>query len=327
MNPMENVDSKPKWQCRWATPHDQNALLELFESSFGKPMPDGLWQWKYARHEKPGMLAHTDNSIIAYYGSIPRTFSLNSATVKAAQICDVMVAPRMRGILTRRGPFMHTADTFLSEQVGPDKPYRFAFGFPSDRHARLGEKTGWYTRTDTFLEVNWIPQNHRRYLPLQFKTRPLTTQDDALIDTLWQSMQAALPDCLIPVKDAGFFKWRYLNHPSHAYAAYSVAKRWSGRIVGIITLRDHAASSDMELLDLLGPPESMTTLLKAARHIAHRAGRKRLFSWMTPAILRHLPEPSATQEVSGVYVTPDYKQMVDEQQLSWWLMCGDTDFH
>ena len=325
---MENVDSKPEWQCRWATPHDQDALLELFESSFGKPMPDGLWQWKYARQEKPGMLAHIGNSIIAHYGSIPRTFSLNSTTVNAAQICDVMVAPRMRGILTRRGPFMHTADTFLGEQVGPDKPYRFAFGFPSDRHARLGEKTGWYTRTDTFLEVSWIPRHHRQVtLPLQIKTTPLSLQDEAIIDELWQTMQSTLPDCLIPVKDAVFFKWRYLNHPSHAYATYTVAKRWSSRITGIITLRDHATSGDMELLDLLGPRESMTTLLKTACHIARRAGRKRLFSWMTPAILRHLPEPSATQEVSGVYVTPDYKQMVDERQLGWWLMCGDTDFH
>jgi hypothetical protein len=327
MKSIDSIDNTPKWQCRWATPRDQDALLELFKSSFGQAMPDGLWQWKYARQEKPGMLAHVDNSIIAYYGSIPRIFSLNGATINAAQICDVMVAPRMRGILTRRGPFMHTADTFLNEQAGPDKPYRFAFGFPSDRHARLGEKTGWYTRTDTFLEVSWTPQRHRQGVPLRLKTRPLTLQDETIVDRLWQAMRSALPDCLIPVKDAGFFKWRYLNHPSHAYAAYIVAKRWSGGIVGIVILRDHADSCDMELLDLLGPPESMTTLLKTACHIAHRTGRKRLFSWMTPAILRHLPEPSATQEVSGVYVTPDYKQMVDERQLSWWLMCGDTDFH
>lgn len=290
-------------------------------------MPKDLWQWKYARQEKSGMLAHVDDSIIAYYGSMPRTFSVNGKTVNAAQICDVMVTPRMRGILTRRGPFMRTADTFLREQAGLGKPYRFAFGFPSDRHARLGEKTGWYTRTDTFLEVSWTPQQHRQCVPLWLKTRPLTPQDETIVDRLWHAMRLALPDCLIPVKDAVFFKWRYLNHPSHTYAAHIIAERWSGRIVGIIILRDHAVGSDMELLDLLGPPESMATLLKTACHIAHRTGRKRLFSWMTPVILSHLPEPSATQEVSGVYVTPDYKQMVDERQLSWWLMCGDTDFH
>jgi hypothetical protein len=322
-----NTEINPKWQCRWATRSDQNALLDLFESSFGQTMPKDLWQWKYARLEKSGMLAHVDDSIIAYYGGIPRIFSLNGTTVNAVQSCDVMVAPRMRGILTRRGPFMRTADTFLREQTGLDKPYRFAFGFPSDRHARLGEKTGWYTRTDTFLEVSWAPHCHRqRSLPLQFRITPLSPQDEAVIDRLWQGMRSVLPDCLIPVKDASFFKWRYLNHPSHAYATYIVAQRWSGRIIGIIALRDHADSNDLELLDLLGPPESMTTLLKTACHIAHRTDRKRLFSWMTPAILRHLPEPFTAQEISGVYVTPDYKQMADERQLSWWLMCGDTDF-
>lgn len=327
MKRIEDTQNHPKWQCRWATRDDQEALLGLFESSFGQAMPDGLWQWKYAWQEKPGMLAHIENSIIAYYGSIPRTFNFNGATVNAAQICDVMVAPRMRGILTRRGPFMHTADTFLSEQAGPDKPYRFAFGFPSHRHAKLGEKTGWYTRTDTFLEVSWTPRIHRQRIPLRCKTRLLTLQDTAIIDTLWQAMRSDLPDCLVPQKDADFFTWRYLNHPSHNYAAYIVSKRWSNAVMGIVTLRDHEASNDMELLDLLGPPESMAALLKTACHIAHRTGRKRLFSWMTPAILEYLPEPSAAQEVSGVYVTPDYKQMVDKQQLRWWLMCGDTDFH
>ncbi len=327
MKRTENTQNHLKWQCRWATRNDQDALLDLFKTSFGQIMPDGLWQWKYAWQDKPGMLAHTGNDVIAYYGSIPRTFSLNGATVNAAQICDVMVAPRMRGILTRRGPFMRTADTFLSEQAGPGKPYRFAFGFPSHRHARLGEKTGWYTRSDTFLEASWALQTHRLRMPLQFKTRLLTLQDGAIIDTLWQTMRSALPDCLIPRKDAGFFKWRYLNHPSHTYAAYIVAKRWNNTVMGIIILRDHEASNDMELLDLLGPPESMTALLETARHIASRAARKRLFSWMTPAILEYLPEPSAANEVSGVYVTPDYKQLIDERHLYWWLMCGDTDFH
>lgn len=316
-----------KWQCRWAAQQDQDALLALFKSAFGRPMPDGLWQWKYAWQSKPGMLAYTDDGIIAYYGGMPRTFCLNNKAIKAVQICDVMVAPQMRGILTRRGPFMQTADTFLSEQAGTDKPFRFAFGFPSHRHAKLGEKTGWYTRSDTFLETIWPAKRVRPYLSAWFKTRPLSPHDSATVNALWHIMQSTLPDCLIPRKDAAFFNWRYYRHPSHTYTTYVVSRRWKSKPVGIFTLRDHGAGSDMELMDLLGPPDILPILLSTALRITKAAGRKRLFSWMTPAVLQQLPAPETAQEISGVYVTPDYKRKIEEQRLHWWLMCGDTDFH
>ncbi|MDR4515686.1 MAG: GNAT family N-acetyltransferase [Nitrosomonas sp.] len=327
MDAMTDDQRNKKWQCRWATRQDQGELLALFESAFGQPMPDGLWQWKYAWQNKPGMLAHLEDNIIAYYGGIPRTFSLNGATIKAVQICDVMVAPRMRGILTRRGPFMHTADTFLREQAGIDKPFRFAFGFPSDRHARLGEKTGWYTRSGTFLETVWPAKHALPHLSVWVKTRPLDLHDSTTVDTLWQTMQSALPNCLTPQKDADFFNWRYHQHPSYAYTTYVVSGRWKKKPVGIFTLRDHGADRGMELMDLLGPPDKLSILLNTALRISKRTGRKQLFSWMTPAVLEWLPKPETAQEVSGVYVTPDYKQKIEAQRLRWWLMCGDTDFH
>lgn len=288
-------------------------------------MPNDLWQWKYVLQDKPGMLAHVADTIVAYYGGMPRTFHLNGTAIQAVQICDVMVAPEMRGILTRRGPFMQTADTFLTEKAGQNKPYRFAFGFPSDRHARLGEKSGWYKRSDTFLEAHWTTRNHQSSLPFLYKTRPITTPVIEKINSVWKTMQSALPNCLVPQKDTDFFNWRYLNHPCHAYSVYSVANRWSNDIVGIFVLRDHSASQSMELIDLLCMPDKMDILLKTALTIAKRCNREQLFSWLTPAVLKYLPEPTTIKEVSGVYVTPDYKQIIDNKKLSWWLIGGDTD--
>ncbi len=312
-----------KWQCRWATRQDQDALLKLFESAFGQTMFNKLWQWKYDWQEKPGILAHIAGNIIAYYGGIPRMFSLNGDAIPATQICDVMVAPGMRGILTRRGPFMHTADTYLSEQTGHDKPYRFAFGFPSQRAAKLGEKSGWYAHSGTFLEATWTPQAR---LSIWHKERPLTEQDAPLIDSLWQTMQSSLPNCLMPQKDAEFFKWRYLNHPCYTYSSYIVSKRGKNKVLGIFTLRDHGPGQGIELMDLLGLPDTLSMLLKMALNTAKRSGHDRLFSWMTPKILTYLPTPVKKKEISGIYVTPDYKNIIEQQRLSWWLMCGDTDF-
>lgn len=314
---------KKRWECRWASKHDQEVFLSLFEAAFGHAMTSSLWAWKYGHQDKYGVLAHSAGKIIAYYGGLPRNFWLNGETISAVQICDVMVAPEMRGILTRKGPFMHTADTFLTARIGQDKAYRFAFGFPSERAARLGEKSAWYARTDSFLEVSWPVTTS---LPFWFKATPLTEDHSVLVDKLWQTMQTSLPNHLLPIKDATFFKWRYKDHPNHDYLSYVVSWRGINKAIGIVTLRDHGLGSGMEIMDLLAPASELKTLLTAAQDICMRTGHTRLFGWMTPEILSFLPNPATQSEVSGVYVTPDFKNRADQQQIGWWLMSGDTDF-
>lgn len=65
-----------KWQCRWATQQDRDALLSLFLSAFEHPMMASLWAWKYAWQDEFGVLAYNDESIIAYYGGLPRSLWL-----------------------------------------------------------------------------------------------------------------------------------------------------------------------------------------------------------------------------------------------------------
>ncbi len=312
-----------KWQCRWASKHDQDAFLSLFETAFGHAMPSNMWTWKYGHQNNYGVFAHTDNNIIAYYGGLPRQFCLNSKTLSAVQICDVMVAPNMRGILTRKGPFMHTADTFLTTQIGSNKIFHFAFGFPTERAARLGEKSSWYARADAFLEASWSAKNT---LPPWFKIRPLAADNTETVEILWQAMRASLPNHLLPIKDSAFFKWRYQDHPERHYPSYVVSWRGTNKIVGIVTLRDHGANLGMEIMDLLAPASRLETLHIAAQKICVRAGRTRLFSWMTPTILSSLPKPDQHTEVAGVYVTPEYQQMIEQKHVNCWLMSGDTDF-
>lgn len=323
LNPPTATVIKKRWACRWTSKHDQAIFLSLFKSAFGHAMPPSLWSWKYSNKDKYGIFAHIDGNVIAYYGGLPRQFLLNGEAVPAVQICDVMVAPEMRGILTRKGPFMHTADTFLTAQIGQDKTYQFAFGFPTERAARIGEKSAWYARTDAFLEASWSGTNR---LPPWFKIRPLADDSTKVIDMLWQAMQTSLSNHLLPIKSSAFFKWRYKGHPERHYLSYVVSWRGINKIVGILTLRDHGADLGMEIIDLLAPASGLRTLHIAAQKICVRAGHKRLFSWMTPTILSFLPKPDQQIEVAGVYVTPEYQQIMNQKQINCWLMSGDTDF-
>lgn len=314
---------RKKWRCRWASTHDREHFLALFQSAFGHAMPTSLWTWKYGHQGRHGVFAHVDGKVIAYYGGLPRKFTLNGQTVSAVQVCDVMVAPEMRGILTRRGPFIQTADTFLTAQIGQDKTHRFAFGFPSERAARMGEKSAWYARTDSFLEATWSVAIR---LPLWFKVTPLPEDHDELVDNLWQTMQTSLPNHLLPIKDSPFFNWRYKGHPERNYPSYVVSWRMTNKVIGIVTLHDHGPELGIEIMDLLAPASGLKTLHLAAQKICIRSGHTRLFSWVTPAILSFLPKPAQQIEVSGVYVTPEYKQIIEQERVNCWLMSGDTDF-
>jgi hypothetical protein len=320
------VDEKKSWQCRWVTGKDQAALLSLFSSAFGQVMPASMWTWKYAGLSHQGVLAHVNGKVIAYYGGIPRSLWLHGQELPAVQICDVMVAPEMRGILTRRGAFACTAETFLKAQTGINKPYRLAFGFPSQRAARLGETLRLYARGDTLLEAVWTTHSPVR-LPFWLKVQPLQSCNEAIFGKLWQDMKLSLDDTLLPQKDASFFRWRYLEHPEHIYQVYIVSWRYFNMPFGILVLRDHGPNHGMELMDLLGPPKALGELLKAAQTIAAEMSRQRLFSWITPFILSMLPSPSAQSEITGVYIDPPaLTEMANHIQEHCWFMGGDTDF-
>jgi FkbM family methyltransferase len=323
--PAEAV-TKTKWQLRWASIHDQNALLSLFTTAFGQPMQSSLWAWKYAELYRQGILAHIAGRAIAYYGGIPRSFWQHEKEMKAVQICDVMVAPEVRGIMTRRGAFALTAKTFLCAQTGANKPCRLAFGFPSGRAARLGERLGMYARGDTFFEASWTTGPAER-LPFWLKTEPLHQGNLAVLDKLWQDMRQSMADYVLPRKDADFFRWRYLEHPLNTYHIYLVSWRWSNKPIGAVVLRDHDVSRGQELMDFVGRPDAFELLLRAALNIARQANRPRVFGWMTTRVIAMLPSPSAQFEISGVYIDPPaLKEMVEQHHDRWWFLGGDTDF-
>lgn len=318
--------AKASWRLRWTSVHDQNALLSLFTAAFGDSMAPRLWRWKYAESYRQGILAHIEGRAVAYYGGMPRPCWQHGREFTTVQICDVMVAPEVRGILTRRGAFAQTAETFLSAQTGPDKPCRLAFGFPTGRAARLGERLGMYARGDTFFEASWTTGQAAR-LPFWLKLEPLHQGDLAVLDMLWQGMKQSMSDYVLPRKDAGFFKWRYMEHPLNTYQVHLVSWRGFNKAVGAVVLRDHGAGHGLELMDFLGRPDAFELLLRAALDIAVQMNRQRVFSWMTSRVISMLPNPSAQSEISGVYIDPPaLKEMAGRHDDRWWFMGGDTDF-
>ncbi|WNL40131.1 GNAT family N-acetyltransferase [Halomonas sp. PAMB 3232] len=313
-----------QWQIRWATVDDTPALLRLFERSFGATMSLDEWRWKYRFADSPGVVCVDNGELVAFNGGMPRPVFVDGQRHRAVQMGDVMVDPAYRGILTRKGPFYRVVQAFFSDKVGETLDYRYAFGFPHARHARLGRALSLYCETDVIRAAEWSPQPKRRLLTT---ARPLTPQDAATVDALWQTMREALPEVAIGERDSRWLDHRYRQVPGRNYLQWLVVERLTKRPVGICVLRQH--ERQVELLDLVAPPKALPRVVESARHLTARLGCDTLTAWLSPSVASALAASGAQLTDTDVVVPGSQvngKALGLEVENRWWLMGGDTDF-
>ncbi|MDE1981860.1 MAG: GNAT family N-acetyltransferase [Betaproteobacteria bacterium] len=317
-----------RWRVREALTADEPALLALFQRAFGSAMPPALWRWKYARPQSRATLVENETGVVAYYGGVARSVLFMGAPATAVQIGDVMVDPAWRGVLTRQGPFYRAATGFIERWMGEaERRYDFAFGFPSDRACRLGVALRLYEAMDRIQEVEWASAGSGAAAP---RGRLLTARDAPLVDRLWQAMARDLGECAVGVRDGAYVCERYIEHPVHRYTVFLVTRRFLPPL-GVVVLRDHGEQGEQgaELMDLIGKTRHLPALAQAACQLARQLGRRRLFAWATPAVVRHLAVAAAqVRDTEVVVPTIVWQQPERVRALKdrWWLMGGDTDF-
>lgn len=327
--PGARADSRPSsahdWRVENARDASEPLLLALFERCFGHSISSATWHWKYRYTEDPGTVVYDDSRLVAFNGGMPRRALMMGEPVTAVQMGDVMVAPEARGVLTRRGPFYRVVEAYFRERVGPDKPYRLAFGFPHARHARLGTMLGLYCQTDRILDARWPGLNGRNW---QYGLAPLTETDGARVDQLWRAMAADAGELVIGCRDSEWLGHRYLHKPHNDYRVLLATHRVTRRPLGVLVLRV-VDETQVELLDIVAPRSHVSALVAMARRQVMRLGRQTLIAWLTPQAAAWFadsrPETAETDVVvPGAAVNqPEYAL---KAQHRWWLMGGDTDF-
>ena len=121
-----------------------------------------------------------------------------------------MVHPEARGRLGGANLFTRLARSLLSS-LEKREPEAFAYGFPGRRPFQLGE----YARVYGHIErarAQVRPAQDR--LRLRLLARGLAWDDDRL-DKLWTRL--AREQALALIRDERYLRWRYANHPIHAY--------------------------------------------------------------------------------------------------------------
>jgi hypothetical protein len=310
------------WHFDWGYPADKTELLSLFLEVFGHEMSPELWRWKYQNLDTLGTLVRRDDRIVAFYGGMPRTIHLLGSPTTAVQIGDVMVHPKERGILTRKGPFFLATTSFLESFVGQHQAFPIAFGFPSERAYRLSVHLGLYDKVGELMQVSWPALQTRPSYKVHL--RPLKPDQGQTVDRLWWQMAEALQDQVVGVRDWDYVQRRYLQHPTLDYQLYQVSSRLTGKSIGIIVLR--ILDDTIELVDIIAQPRHLSTLVHCLRRLTWSLGKSQAYTWITTQNAA-LFDGEITP--TGIVIphnrwTPGIpaSELLDR----WWLMGGDTDF-
>ncbi|MES2949235.1 MAG: GNAT family N-acetyltransferase [Pseudomonadota bacterium] len=312
----------PRWRLGHLRQSDYPETAVLFQEVFGHPLSPELWAWKYANGGGNAVLARRDGVLVAHYGGMYRDVMLCGKPDWVFQICDVMVHPKERGVMTRRGPFLLTAAT-SAEIYGP-----LGFGFPNDRHVLLAEKVGLYAEVGQMREVRWEPASPRFRLGTRLR---VVARDSAasrvLVESLWAAMAQDLRHDVVGVRDWAFLEHRYFKHPHHQYEVLSVTSRLTGKSLGLIVLRRWETSC--ELVDVIAPLANLPVLVDQARRLTGLWGLSSLYCWITKNHLPHFLVAEGKELPLNVTIptscwTNDPRADVFKDR--WWLMSGDTDF-
>jgi hypothetical protein len=262
---------------------------------------------------------------VAFYGSTERKISYFGRPGSALQICDVMVLPKERGILTRRGAMFCTGAAYAEAFLAVEG-HTIGYGFPTTRHMLLGNKVGLYAEVAKMVELRWTALHQASPNSLQLRELHLATEPGC-VRYAWTRMRASLAGGICVRRDSDYLRYRYRDHPLNEYSLFCVRKRFSPMPAGLIVLRRLGA--ECELLDVVAPLKNMHSLVEAAKGQAQAWGCTQLYCWISDGYANALRDADAELSELGVSVPTSIwveKAPIEALVGKWFLMSGDTEF-
>lgn len=306
---------------------DAQAVVGLYTEVFGETPPEGWYTWKYGPHGLNGFamgLWDRDAGLVAHYAAFPRTLVWRGRRVVAVQIGDVMVAPRARGLLTRQGPFYHVCSTVFALWVGKDRPYALAYGFPNERHLRLGVRLGLYHDLGVIVRLTWLAEE-----PLApvtgYTTKDLHEPPTLLVERAWRGMQRDFGSLILGQRDPAYLGARFQRRPGVEHRYLVVRRHWSRQFAVAVW---RVAEETVRWLDYVGPRSFLPAVAALLRQRAHALGVTTVETWASPRARADLLATGAVESGPAARFAVAQRSDCADGALTeagWWL-AGDTDF-
>jgi hypothetical protein len=255
---------------RPTAPEDLPALAGFFADRFGHPWTPEEWTWKY--RSLPGearslvAVGAADGEILAHAGALCLPGRWRGGDAGVWQLVDFAGTPR-QGL---RPPLVELGRLLLDDLPRPaDAPW--IFGFPSERHFRLGQRVFGYRPLAGVEELaGEIPQGSAG--------EPIEVSDSCApwAEAVWEACGV-----LGVRRSEAFLNWRYYARPQRYYRFYRL---FAGSAEGLAVFA--FVGQEAWAAELWLPPggEWYPSLLAVAADL-RAAGLRRWRFWPPPSRL------------------------------------------
>lgn len=220
---------------RRSTREDIPALQVLFREAFGHDRPTEIWAWKYFENPRghASFVCQAGERIVAHCAGLPMKFRDFERSYIAYASVDFMSSPSYAGGVGGGGVFVRTVRRFFSDCCGAGGS-PLLYGFPGERHRRLGERLLGYRPVEVVNDLRLEPTGGEGAI------EPLTADHVSLFSRvpLWMGVE----------RDEPYLRWRYLDHPVNDYGVVVVRGLFGrGKLGAIVREADDGIVYVMEL--------------------------------------------------------------------------------
>jgi hypothetical protein len=212
---------------RTYTAGDEVAINAGFNRVFGLHRAPTEWRWKYQEEPEGRWIMITVDEaerVIAHCGAVPMRMQVGQLRVRAGQLVDNFTRPEARHGLGAARVYVRTVESFFASFGGPSG-LALLFGFPGERHLRLGLARLGYDRMPPQPVGYWVRSAHgRKQLQTGHEIRQGFDRD--AIDELWR--RSAPRYEVAAVRDSAWLKRRFSGRPGIEYVHLSAWRQ--GRV-------------------------------------------------------------------------------------------------
>ncbi|MCF6298313.1 MAG: PIG-L family deacetylase [Thiomicrorhabdus sp.] len=327
------IENRQGYTIEQADTTHQKGITALFAEIYGQAPPSQWWQWKYEPELLKGTVCKDSNGrLFAFYGNLTRKAHLAQTALWTSQIADVMVHPKFRTSVGKRGVFYKMSEVFIDPYIGETKALQLSFGFPHARALKLGVALKLYRYGDRLF--NWSKQVNEASCKVSLKNKLFFSVNVITdkspnhflwVDRVFFQMKKALSHQLVLDRSAQYWYDRYFKYALKSYECLTLSAMCQ-RIVGGIVFLIH--DDCLEIIDLVFTQKQyIPQLLNALQRHAIKLNLPLIKAWGTESFINDLPE--GQQEHAGwiALPAPGICTKVTEKVINkCWFSAGDSDF-
>jgi hypothetical protein len=194
-------------EIRRIQPEDLPSLSVLFADRFGHTLEPDEWQWKYQLlpGEARSFVAVQDGEVVAHAGALCLPARWQGGAAGIWQLVDFVGSPKRGGLR----PALVDLGRALLDDLPREQDAPWIFGFPSERHFKLGQRVFGY---HPLAEIETLSGSIPEAAPVWIET------SDSGGDWAGKAWERA--GVLGVRRTDDFLRWRYWGRPRRYYRFY-----------------------------------------------------------------------------------------------------------